>query len=98
MLSEVLYGAFAEVVWLVVGAVVAFLGWLYGMSTQRRVRGGSGGGLFVLVAVPAGAVASAIAASPLLMNDMSDRVMRMACFNALIFGISSFLGAYDPGC
>ena len=95
MISEVLYGAFAEVVWFAVGGVVAALGIFAGMSTQHRNRGGGGGGMNLFVAIPGGAAASAIAAAYLLLNglSMSDRLSQMAIVNAVIFGISACLGA-----
>ena len=84
--GQVLYGVFAEIVWVIVGGAVGFCGVLLGASTvgpflrstltdKAPLRGGKDPGVALsfmpMVTVPAGALLSGVAASVCLLGGAS---------------------------
>jgi len=101
MFTAILYGTFAEVIWFGVGALVGLIGIFLGnvckvLAKERKAVLQGGGGTDPFIAPPGGAMTSAIAAAYLLSNgvSMSERVYYMAAVNAVIFGVSTYLGFY----
>ncbi len=80
ILFKLVYGVFAESVWLCIGASVG-VGGLFIASSLRRDNGGRALSFFILVTAPVCAILSAGFAVSYLGSSVEDRVVACGGFN-----------------
>ena len=83
LLSKLVYGVFAESVWLCIGASVG-IGGLFIAASLRRDNGGQALGFVILVTAPACAILSAGVSLFYLGSSVEDRVVTCGAFNGVI--------------